>query len=145
MYSKIMFMGVCLMLFGGRVKTESKPGVSVFDVMELAKPEDGELTSNVLWETANMVSHVIRITPGARIAEHYHPVFDESLIVYSGTLTVWLNGQKSRMRSGHIAYIPAGTIISGVNESDEEAIVIPTWANVGREGPLTVYSKTNKD
>ena len=145
MYSKIMFMGVCLILVGGTVKTESKPGVSVFDVTELAKPEDGELTSTVLWETPNMVSHAIRIAPGARIAEHHHPVFDESLIVYSGMLTVWLNGQKSKIRSGHIAYFPAGTIISGVNESEEEAIVIPTWATVGREGPLTVYSKTNKD
>ena len=141
MYIKIIFIGVCALLMGATPQTESKLKVSLFDVTELTEPKERELTSTVLWETDNMASKALRLSPGARITEHHHPVFDESLIVYSGKLTVWLNGQKSEIRSGHIAYIPAGTVISGANESDQETIAVATWANVGRKGPLTVSGK----
>lgn len=145
MYAKILFIGVYVLLVATPVQTDDKPSVSLFDVTTLAEPKENELTSTVLWETANMVSKAMRLAPGGKIAEHHHPVFDESLIVYSGVLTVWLNGQKHEVRSGHIAYIPAGTVISGVNASDKETIVIATWATVGREGPLTVSGKPKAD
>ena len=98
MYIKIIFIGVCALLMGATPQTESKLKVSLFDVTELTEPKERELTSTVLWETDNMASKALRLSPGARITEHHHPVFDESLIVYSGKLTVWLNGQKSEIR-----------------------------------------------
>ena len=145
MNNKIMFIGVCALLIGATIPIERKLEVSVFDVKDLADPKHGEFTTTFLWEAANMASKAMRLASGANIAEHHHPVFDESLIVYSGKLTVWLNGKKSELHSGQIAYIPAGTVISGINESDQETIAIATWANIAQEGPLTVFGKPRRE
>ena len=145
MYSKIILVSTCAVLLGATIQSEGKPSVSFFDVRDLPEPKENELTSSVLWKTENMVSHGIRLSPGAKIDEHHHPVFDESLIVFSGRLSLWLDGQKSELVSGQIVYIPASTVIYGVNESDEETVLIPTWANIGREGPLVVPGKPRQD
>lgn len=85
-----------------------------------------------------MVTRVMRIAPGGKIAEHHHPAFDEGFTVHRGTLTVLLNSQRYALRMGDVVYIPAGTTISGVNEGQEEAVIVVVFANTGRPGPLTV-------
>ena len=88
-----------------------------------------------------MVARVLRLAPGAVIGEHYHPYFEEAFFVYSGAATMLLNDREYVIRSGDVAYIPAGTIISGGNEGVEEAVVVVVWANLGERGPLFVYGR----
>lgn len=86
----------------------------------------------------NMVTRIMRIAPGAELGEHHHPFFDESFIVHSGEITVSLNGEPRELRRGDVAFIPAGTVIRGLNAGTEEAVVVVVWATVGIPGPLSV-------
>lgn len=41
--------------------------------------------------------------------------------------------------------LPVGTVISGTNAGDEEAVVVIMWANVGKKGPLFIYGRPGKE
>ena len=145
MNARIMFICAWTVLIGAVPEPDSDRIARVFNLMEIEVPGEAEVTGADLWESGNMVCKVIRLAPGATIAEHHHPVFDEGLIVFSGKLTVSVNGKNQELHSGQIVYLPAGTVLSATNETDQEAIVIATWANIGREGPLTLPGKPKQE
>src|SRR5436853_576695 len=82
-----------------------------------------------------MVSRVMRLGPGAAIKEHYHPNFDETFFVHAGTLTMKLDDKEHELRPGDTVIMAAGTIISGSNTGDDEAVLVIVWANIGKKGP----------
>jgi quercetin dioxygenase-like cupin family protein len=89
-------------------------------------------------ESERTVTQVLRLAPGAEIAEHHHPFFDESFIVERGNLRIRLNDQVYELSAGAVVFIPAGTVISGQNTGGEEARVVVVFSNIGHPGPLTV-------
>ncbi len=115
--------------------------VWVLNVMELQAPVEGDVSAASIRESDRVVARVLRLAPKAVIREHYHPYFDEVLLVYSGAVAVMLNDQEHELRSGDVVYIPAGTIISGLNAGPEEAVLGVVWANLGERGPLFVYGR----
>ena len=110
----------------------------VVSTASVKRPEGGTLTQETVHESERMVSRIMRLAPAATIAEHHHPTFEEIFAVQSGTVQVSLDGRVHQLRAGDVAYIPAGTVISGGNGGRDEAVVIVTWSNIGRSGPLTV-------
>lgn len=105
---------------------------------EVAAPASGEMTQATVHESGRMVSRIMRLAPDAAIAEHHHPLFDETFVVQRGGLTLVLDDRAHELQAGDVVYIPAGTVISGRNTGGKEAVVVVTWANVGRPGALTV-------
>jgi quercetin dioxygenase-like cupin family protein len=107
--------------------------------LELAPaPAPGEVTRTVVQESPATVTHILRIAPGGVIPEHHHPVHEEVLILERGAMSVTLNGNPVELRTGDVAFIPAGTAISGRNAHQTEARAIAVFSNIGRPGPLTV-------
>lgn len=47
--------------------------------------------------------------PGAAVAEHVHPVQDETFMVTEGALTLWIDGRERTCRAGQRASVPAGS------------------------------------
>lgn len=110
----------------------------VFSTSEVADPGEGELTFADVHESDRMVTRVMRLAPGAEIAEHHHPFFAEAFVVQQGRLVVSLDGVEYELQEGDVVHIPAGTVITGANEGSEEAVVTVVWSSTGRSGPLTV-------
>lgn len=104
-------------------------------------PARGEMTQETVHEGERMVSRIMRLSPGAAVAEHHHPSFEETFVVQSGSVQLSLDDKVHELRAGDVVYIPAGTVISGKNGGRGEAVVIVTWANNGRSGPLTVSGR----
>lgn len=98
----------------------------------------GELTQETVHDGPHMTSRILRLGPGAAIAEHHHPSHAETFVVQSGAVRLSLDGQLHELRAGDVVYIPAATTISGQNHGAGEAFVVVTWASDGRPGPLTV-------
>lgn len=112
--------------------------VRVTRVDDVRMPVAGELTQATVHETDRMVSRIMRLAPGASIAEHHHPFFDETFVVQSGTVRLLLDGRSHDLRAGDVVHIPAGTVITGTNAGSGQAAVVVTWATTGRPGPLTI-------
>lgn len=56
-------------------------------------------------------------------AEHYHPIQTEEFTVLSGKLSVRINGQIGVLTQGEKLYIPANTVHSMWNDTDNETVV----------------------
>jgi quercetin dioxygenase-like cupin family protein len=80
----------------------------------------------------------MRLAPGAVIPEHHHPAYDETFLIYSGSIIATLNGVEHRAQAGDVVVIPAGTVIVGRNAGSDEAVVVVVFSGNGRGGPLTV-------
>ncbi len=105
---------------------------------QVPAPAPGALTRTTVHESARTVTQILRLAPGAEIAEHHHPFFDESLIVERGRVQVQLNGQTHELVAADVVVIPTGTVIAGRNSGTEEARAVVVFSNIGRVGPLTV-------
>lgn len=114
------------------------PAVRVSRVDDVRAPAAAELTQATVHETDRMVSRIMRLAPGAPIAEHHHPFFDETFVVQSGTVRLVLDGRAHDLRAGDVVHIPAGTVIAGTNAGSGPSAVVVTWAATGRPGPLTI-------
>jgi quercetin dioxygenase-like cupin family protein len=112
--------------------------VRLSNTADAAVPPPGTLTRTTVHESERTVTQVLRLAPGAEIAEHHHPFFDESFIVERGNLRVRLNDQVHELSAGAVVFIPAGTVIAGQNTGSEEARVVVVFSNIGRPGPLTI-------
>jgi quercetin dioxygenase-like cupin family protein len=112
--------------------------VRLSNTADAETPAPGALTRTTVYESARTVTQVLRLAPGAEIAEHHHPFFDESFIVERGRLRVRLNDLVHELGPGAVVFIPAGTVIAGQNVGTEEARVVVVFSNTGRPGPLTV-------
>lgn len=101
-------------------------------------PAAGAVTRTTVYETPRTVTQVLRLAPGARIAEHHHPSYDETFLVQQGRLTLVLDGKALELSAGEFVVMPAGTVIAGTNPGDQEARVVVAFSNTGSPGPLTV-------
>ena len=123
---------------------EEPKGVRVFNVESVKEPGKGAAELADIHESEFMVSRVMRLSPGAAIKEHYYPNFDETFFVHAGTLTLMLDDKEHEVRAGDTVIMPAGTIISGTNTGDVEAVLVIVWANIGKKGPLFVHGRPDR-
>lgn len=116
-------------------------GVRVFNTRSVKEP--GRSTAELvdLHESEHMVTRLMRLAPRATIKEHYHPFFDETFFVHAGTLKMRLDDKEHELHAGDTVIMPAGTIITGTNAGDEEAVLVIVWANIGKKGPLFVHGR----
>jgi quercetin dioxygenase-like cupin family protein len=124
-----------------RSRSDKPKGVLVFNVKSVKEPGKAAAELVDIHESEYMVSRVMRLAPGAAIKEHYHPNFDETFFVHAGTLKLSLDDKEHKLRAGDTVIMPAGTIISGTNTEDDEAVLVIVWANIGKKGPLFVHGR----
>ncbi len=103
-----------------------------------AAPDAASVTRTTVYESPRTVTQVLRIAPGARIAEHHHPSYDETFLVQQGRLTLIVNGKSYELGAGEFVVMQAGTVIAGVNSGSDEVRVVVAFSNNGSPGPLTV-------
>lgn len=127
-----------------RAGSEKPRGVRVFNVRSVKEPGKGAAELVDIHESEHMMSRVMRLSPGATIKEHYHPNFDETFFVHAGTLKLLLDDKEHNLRSGDTVIMPAGTVISGTNTGDGEAVLVIVWANIGKKGPLIVHGRPDQ-
>ena len=116
----------------------AQPEIRVMSASLGTAPTAGAVTRTTVYESPRTVTQVLRLAPGARIAEHHHPSYDETFLVQQGRLTLSLNGKSYDLGAGDFVVMPAGTVISGSNPGDQEARVVVAFSNTGSSGPLSV-------
>lgn len=121
--------------------SETSKGVRVFNVKSVKEPGKAAAELVDIHESEHMVSRVMRLSPGAAIKEHHHPSFDETFFVHAGSLTMRLDDKEHELRAGDTVIMPAGTVISGTNTGNDEAVLVIVWANIGKQGPLFVHGR----
>ena len=91
---------------------------------------DGEPARHVaeLSEVAGMThvrANVWRYEPGAAGKRHRHPSQDETFVVLSGTLSIYLGEPPERhdVPSGELVHVQAGAPLQSVNHGDEDVVV----------------------
>ncbi len=66
-----------------------------------------------------------RVPPRARVpVPHYHEAFDEMAYGLEGVLTFTIDGQKTELKPGDVAFIPRGTVHGFENLGEAEALVL---------------------
>jgi quercetin dioxygenase-like cupin family protein len=70
-------------------------------------------------------ANVWRYEPGAAGRRHRHPIQEETFIVLSGTLSMYLGEPPERVDvpAGGVVNAPAGTPLQTVNHGDEDLVV----------------------
>jgi quercetin dioxygenase-like cupin family protein len=81
-----------------------------------------------LSETAGFAhtrANVWRYEPGAKGKRHRHPVQEETFVVISGTLSMYVGDPPERhdVPPGGIIHVAPGTPLQSVNHGDEELVV----------------------
>jgi quercetin dioxygenase-like cupin family protein len=91
---------------------------------------DGEPARHVteLSEVAGMEhvrANVWRYEPGAAGRRHRHPTQDETFVVLSGTLSIYVGDPAERrdVPSGSLIHVTAGTPLQSVNHGTDDLIV----------------------
>ena len=91
---------------------------------------DGEPARHVteLSESAAMEhvrANVWRYEPGAAGRRHRHPVQDETFVVLSGTLSIYLGEPPERhdVAARNLVHVKAGTVLQSVNHGAEDLVV----------------------
>ena len=138
-----IILSVFLFLYGYNYSNieEQKQHVKVCHKSDLIQKHDTPFTSTRMVDTKHLVSIFLHLAPGAEIPEHHHPVYRENIVALSGELSLWLNDEKHTVRAGDIVFVPAGTIMRGVNEGDSDFTAAATFANTGKIGPLMVMGR----
>jgi quercetin dioxygenase-like cupin family protein len=92
--------------------------------------EPGEPARHVaeLSETAGFThvrGNVWRYEPGAKGRRHRHPIQEETFVVLSGRLTIYLGEPPERVDvpAGGVVNVPAGTPLQTVNHGDGDLVV----------------------
>jgi len=70
-------------------------------------------------------ANVWRYEPGAAGRRHRHPTQDETFVVLSGTLSIYLGDAPERrdVSAGSLVHVKAGTPLQSVNHGDEDLVV----------------------
>jgi quercetin dioxygenase-like cupin family protein len=78
-----------------------------------------------LAEFAHTRANVWRYEPGAKGRRHRHPFQEETFVVLSGTLTMYLGDPPERhdLPSGGLIHVEPRTALQTVNHGDEELLV----------------------
>ncbi len=92
--------------------------------------ETGEPARHVaeLSETAGFAhtrANVWRYEPGARGRRHRHPIQEETFVVLSGTLSMYLGDPPERhdVPTGGLIHVAAGTPLQTVNHGNDDLVV----------------------
>lgn len=112
--------------------------ITVFSASGGAAPGVGAATRTTVYDSPRTITQVLRLAPNAKIAEHYHPFYDETFVLQQGRLSLLLDGRSYDLGAGDFVVVPAGTTVSGVNTGDQEARVVVAFSGTGQSGPLTV-------
>jgi quercetin dioxygenase-like cupin family protein len=74
---------------------------------------------------AHTRANVWRYDPGAKGPRHRHSLQEETFVVVSGTLTMYLGEPPERVDvpAGGLVHVPPGTPLQTVNHGDEELLV----------------------
>lgn len=115
-----------------------RPEIRVMSSSLGETPAADAVTRTTVHESPRTVTQVLRIAPGARIAEHHHPSYDETFLVQQGRLTLVLDGKSYELGAGDFVVMPAGTVIAGTNAGEQEARAVVAFSNNGSSGPLSV-------
>jgi quercetin dioxygenase-like cupin family protein len=97
----------------------------------LTRPHDpGEPARHVaeLSELAGFThsrANIWRYEPGARGRRHRHPAHEETFVVLTGTLSMYLGDDPERcdMGTGGIIHVEAGTALQAANHGDADLLV----------------------
>lgn len=92
-----------------------EPGEAPRHVAELSERAGFAHTRANLW----------RYEPGARGRRHRHPIQEETFVVLSGTLSMYLGEPPERrdVHAGGLIHVEPGTPLQTVNHGDEELVV----------------------
>ena len=74
---------------------------------------------------AHTRANVWRYEPGAKGRRHRHPVQEETFVVLSGTLSMYVGEppQRHEVPAGGLIHIPPGTPLQSVNHGAEDLLV----------------------
>ncbi len=74
---------------------------------------------------AHTRGNVWRYEPGAKGRRHRHPIQEETFVVLSGTLSMYLGDPPERhdVPTGGLIHVEAGTPLQTVNHGDEDLVV----------------------
>ena len=89
---------------------------------------DGDDTNN------QMVVFEFDIPPGAKVpVAHYHKDVEEMVYGLKGTMSCYVNGQKTWVKAGDHCFIPRGAVHYHDNQTDEitSALCVLTPASIG--------------
>jgi quercetin dioxygenase-like cupin family protein len=92
-----------------------EPGEPARHVTELSEPAGFAHTRANLW----------RYEPGAKGRRHRHPIQEETFVVLSGTLSIYLGDPPERheVPAGALVHVEPGTALQSVNHGDEDLVV----------------------
>jgi quercetin dioxygenase-like cupin family protein len=92
-----------------------EPGEAPRHVAELSELAGFARTRANLW----------RYEPGAKGRRHRHPIQEETFVVLSGTLSMYLGEPPERqdVPAGGLIHVEPGTALQTVNHGDEELLV----------------------
>ena len=92
-----------------------EPGEPARHVAELSETAAFAHTRGNIW----------RYDPGAKGRRHRHPIQEETFVVLSGTLTMYLGDPPERqdVPAGGLIHIDPGTPLQTVNHGDEDLVV----------------------
>ena len=76
-------------------------------------------------EFAHTRANIWRYEPGAKGKRHRHPTQEETFVVLSGEMTMFVGEPPERVEvpPGGLIHVPAMTPLQTVNEGDEELVV----------------------
>jgi len=74
---------------------------------------------------AHTRANVWRYEPGAKGRRHRHPIQEETFVVLSGTMSMYLGDPPERqdVPPGGLIHVPPGTPLQTVNHGDEDLLV----------------------
>jgi quercetin dioxygenase-like cupin family protein len=92
-----------------------EPGEAARHVAELSERAGFAHTRANLW----------RFEPGAKGRRHRHPIQEETFVVLSGTLSMYLGEPPERqdVPAGGLIHVEPGTELQSVNHGDEDLLV----------------------
>ena len=92
-----------------------EPGEPARHVAELSETAAFAHTRGNIW----------RYDPGAKGRRHRHPIQEETFVVLSGTLTMYLGDPPERqdVPAGGLIHVDPGTPLQTVNHGDEDLVV----------------------
>ena len=140
----ILLSAACTQAVGSNTATSTSPATIVVGrTLAAPAPASGGVTRTTTYESSRTVAQILRLAPNSRIAEHHHPYYDESFVVTQGRVALTLNGAPYEIGAGEFIVMPAGTVISGRNAGDGEAVVVVTFSSTGTTGPLSVSGSSH--
>ena len=85
--------------------------------------QTGELSERAGYERSR--ANLWRYEPGAKGRRHKHPLQEETFVVVSGTLTMYLGEppQREQVGEGGLIHVEAQTPVQISNEGDEELLL----------------------